>query len=46
MPQSAFHDWRPLLAAMDGRRTVADLLTEEAGISGRFDPRGFTGLLR
>ena len=37
--------WRPILAAMDGRRTVGELLTEDAGIFGRFDPRGLTGLL-
>lgn len=38
--------WRPLLARMDGGMDVATLLTEDAGHTGRYDPRGLTGLLR
>ncbi len=38
--------WRPLLAAMDGRRTVGELLIDDAGLLGGFDPRGLTEFLR
>ena len=38
--------WRRVVPAIDGRRTVGELLIEDAGVSGSFDPRGLTGLLR
>jgi len=37
--------WSAILPRMDGARSVAELLVDDARASGRFDPRGLTDLL-